>query len=163
MEQFWNAILSWLRNLIGLDLMLSAMEEGRPIPAQAYLNLVFSSVTLIVGILVAYRTLYMILGVFGRSRKYPSAPKDKRYCFIVPARNEELVIGNLIDTVRAMDSGREEFRRQFCSAVASRSSDSRRAASRAGSKPTAGTLRTGAVRARMRSSRVGSSQGLGMK
>ncbi|MBQ7242644.1 MAG: glycosyltransferase family 2 protein [Bacilli bacterium] len=107
MEQFWNAILSWLRNLIGLDLMLSAMEEGRPIPAQAYLNLVFSSITLIVGILVAYRTLYMILGVFGRSRKYPSAPKDKRYCFIVPARNEELVIGNLIDTVRAMDYPQE--------------------------------------------------------
>lgn len=107
MNDFWQVILNWLKSLVGADLMIAAVQEGRPIPAQAYLNLVFSTLTLILGILVAYRTFYLILGVFGRSRKYPSAPKDKRYCFIVPARNEELVIGNLIDTVRAMDYPQE--------------------------------------------------------
>ena len=107
MEAFWNFILKWLQSLVGADLMIQAMNEGRPIPAQAWLNLFFSSITLLVGIMVGYRFFYLILGLFGRSRTYPSAPKDKKYCFLVPARNEELVIANLIDTVRAMDYPQE--------------------------------------------------------
>lgn len=107
MDKFWEMVLKWLQSLVGADLMIQAMNEGRPIPAQAWLNLVFSSVTLFFGILLAYRFLYIVLGLFGRSRKYPSAPKDKRYCFLVPARNEKLVIANLIDSVRAMDYPQE--------------------------------------------------------
>ena len=104
---FWQIVLDWLKNLFGLDLLLGAIEAGEPIPAQAYLNLVFSSVTLILGVLVAYKTVYLVLGVFGKSRKYPSQPKTNRYMFVTSARNEEKVIGNWIDSVRAMDYPQE--------------------------------------------------------
>ena len=100
---FWDFIIKWLQNLLGLDLMLEAMQAGKPIPAQAYLNLAYSSLMLLLGAFVIFRVLYLLLGVFGHSKKYPMAPKDKRYCFIVPARNEELVIANLIESVRALD------------------------------------------------------------
>ncbi len=104
---FWQIVLDWLKNLFGLDLLLGAIEAGEPIPAQAYLNLIFSSVTLILGVLVAYKTVYLVLGVFGKSRKYPSQPKTNRYMFVTSARNEEKVIGNWIDSVRAMDYPQE--------------------------------------------------------
>ena len=107
MNEFWNAILKWFQNLLGLDLMLDAINNNRTIPAQAWLNLIYSSITLIFGVLLTYRFIYMILGLFGKSRKYGEAPNDKKYCFLVPARNEELVIGNLIDSVRAMDYPQE--------------------------------------------------------
>ena len=41
---FWQIVLDWLKNLFGLDLLLGAMEAGEPIPAQAYLNLIFSKI-----------------------------------------------------------------------------------------------------------------------
>lgn len=104
---FWNAILKWLQSLVGADLMIEATQAGQPIPAQAWLNLIFSSVTLLIGIFCGYRFLYMILGVFGRSRKYEDVEPTNRYCFLCPARNEELVIGNLIDSIRAMDYPQE--------------------------------------------------------
>ena len=104
---FWDYIVKWLQSLVGADLMIEAINNNRPIPAQAWLNLFFSTVTLLIGIMIAYRFFYFILGVFGKSRTYKDAPKDKKYCFLVPARNEELVIANLIDSIRAMDYPQE--------------------------------------------------------
>lgn len=93
MEQFWNWILTYLDASFGISLM----KEGNP---QGYVNCVFMSLTTIFGILLAYRVLYLLFGIFGKSRKYKSFPDDKRYAFVFSARNEELVIGNLIDSVR---------------------------------------------------------------
>ena len=107
MDQFWEFITNWLKGLLGLDLMLKALENNEPIPAQAWLNLVYSSLTLLLGVFVAYRFLYLILGVFGKSRTYKDAPQDKKYCFLLPARNEELVIANLIESIRKMDYPQE--------------------------------------------------------
>ena len=100
-------ILDWLKSLLGLNLLLDAIAANKPIPAQAILNVVFSSITLLLAILVLYKTLYVFIGLFGKSRTYPDAPKDKKYAFIVPARNEKLVIANLIDSVRDLDYPQE--------------------------------------------------------
>lgn len=103
MEAVWEFILKWLQSLVGADLMIAAIEAGNPIPAQAWLNLAFSSITLLIGILVAYRTFYLVLGLFGKSRRYNETPKDKKYCFLVPARNEGRVIASTIASIRSLD------------------------------------------------------------
>ena len=107
MDQFFELIDKWIKTTLGLDLMLDAIANNRPIPAQAWLNLVFSCITAFVGLLMIHRFFYMVLGVFGRSRRFPDVEPTNRYCFLLPARNEELVIGNLIDSIRAMDYPQE--------------------------------------------------------
>lgn len=104
---FWDWVRDWLFSLLGVNLIVEAMNEGKAIPAQAYLQLIFSVVTLIFGILSAYRGFYLIVGLFAPARKYSPQPMDKRYAFVLSARNEEKVIGNLIDSIRAQDYPQE--------------------------------------------------------
>ena len=98
-EWIWN----WFRSFLGIDLIQKAMDAGTPIPAQAYLQLIFSPVTLLFWVLFAYRGFYLLVGLFARTRKYKPAPKDKRYAFLIPARNEESVIENLLQSIREQD------------------------------------------------------------
>ena len=93
MNEFWNQILGYLDASFGISLI----REGNP---QGYVNCIFMSITTIFGILLVYRALYLMLGIFGKSRTYKPAKDDKRYAFVFSARNEEKVIGNLIDSVR---------------------------------------------------------------
>jgi cellulose synthase/poly-beta-1,6-N-acetylglucosamine synthase-like glycosyltransferase len=92
--EFWNWIVNYVKNSLGLNLI-----EENPANAQGWFNLVFSCLSLLIGVLVFYRTIYAILGIFGKSRKYSAKPMDKRYAFVLSARNEEKVIGNLIDSI----------------------------------------------------------------
>ena len=104
---FWNATLQWIYGFFGIDIIMDALGKGEPVPVQGYLQAVFSGILALLGIFTAYRFFYFVLGVFGHARHYPEAPKDKRYAFIITAWNEELVIGNLIDDIRAMDYPQE--------------------------------------------------------
>lgn len=56
----------------------------------------------IVGFLFAYRVLLLIVGVFGTKRFAP-AKKQHRYAILIAARNEETVIGNLLDSISEQD------------------------------------------------------------
>lgn len=103
----WNAIVKWFYGFCGIDIIMDAISKNEPVPVQGYVQLVFSGLLAVLGILSCYRVFYFILGVFGRSRRYPEAPKDKRYAFIITAWNEETVIGNLIHDIRAMDYPQE--------------------------------------------------------
>ena len=87
---FWNWIVKTLKDYFGLN------NLGNP---QGWLNLVFGIITLTMGVLLFYRFIYTIMGLFGKSRTYEKKPEDYRYCFILSARNEEKVIGNLIDSI----------------------------------------------------------------
>ena len=102
MNEFWNQILGYLDASFGISLM----REGNP---QGYVNCIFMSITTIFGFLLVYRALYLMLGIFGKSRTYKQAKDDKRYAFVFSARNEEKVIGNLIDSVREQDG---EYRKR---------------------------------------------------
>ncbi len=104
---FWDYVLQWLESLIGINLMMDAINAGEPIPAQAYLQMVFSSVTLVFTILCAYRGFYLLVGLFAPARKYKPQVQDKRYAFVLCARNEEKVIANLIDSIHAQDYPQE--------------------------------------------------------
>lgn len=48
-----------------------------------------------------YNALYLLIGLFAPKKTYPETDKKHRYGIIVCARNEELVIGNLIDSIHA--------------------------------------------------------------
>lgn len=57
---------------------------------------------MLIGILFAYRTLFSIVGLFW-TKKFPKAKKFHRYGVVIAARNEEAVIGKLIDSINKQD------------------------------------------------------------
>lgn len=57
---------------------------------------------ILIAALYAYRTVYVILGLF-TTRKYPPAKHRHRYGIVIAARNEEKVIGHLLDSIRGQD------------------------------------------------------------
>lgn len=52
--------------------------------------------------LYKFKTIYKITGVFA-TRKFPKAENQHKYAVLVAARNEETVIGNLVDSIRRQD------------------------------------------------------------
>lgn len=56
----------------------------------------------LVGALFFHRKVYKVLGFFA-TRKFPPARKQHKYAILVAARNEEAVIGQLIDSIRRQD------------------------------------------------------------
>lgn len=62
--------------------------------------------TKIVSYVCKYRDLYKVIGFFS-TRKFKETPNKHKYAILIPARNEEKVIGNLIDSIRANDYPQE--------------------------------------------------------
>ncbi len=54
-------------------------------------------------VLVAYRVVFYILGFFSKGKTYPEAKKLHTYGIVIAARNEERVIGKLLESIRAQD------------------------------------------------------------
>jgi len=59
-------------------------------------------VTQIIGYFYIYRTVYAVTGLFA-TRKFPPAKKLHKYAILIAARNEETVLGNLIESIRQQD------------------------------------------------------------
>lgn len=106
-KTIWDAIFDWIYGFFGIDIIMNAVSQGKPIPVQGYLQAVFSGILAFFAILTAYRLIYMLLGLFGKARHYEEAPKDKRYGFVVPTWNEEKVIASLIRDIRSLDYPQE--------------------------------------------------------
>lgn len=58
--------------------------------------------------LTAYQTVCMVVGLFG-TKKYKKTDKKYRYAICVCARNEEKVIENLLDSVRAQTYSKDKL------------------------------------------------------
>jgi cellulose synthase/poly-beta-1,6-N-acetylglucosamine synthase-like glycosyltransferase len=56
----------------------------------------------ILAILTIYKTFYLIIGTFF-TRIFPKAKKNHKYAIVIAARNEEKVIGNLLDSINKQD------------------------------------------------------------
>lgn len=56
----------------------------------------------ILAILTIYKTFYLILGTFF-TRIFPKTKKNHKYAIVIAARNEEKVIGNLLDSINKQD------------------------------------------------------------
>ncbi|MCD7788233.1 MAG: glycosyltransferase family 2 protein [Firmicutes bacterium] len=63
------------------------------------LNMVIS---ILFVVLYFYQYVYIVVGAFGRQKKFPEG-KRNRFAVLIAARNEERVIAHLIDSVRAQD------------------------------------------------------------
>ncbi|MDN6017551.1 MAG: glycosyltransferase family 2 protein, partial [Bifidobacterium mongoliense] len=50
---------------------------------------------------LVYQVVCILAGLFARQVRFPDAPMDKHYAVLISARDEESVIGNLIDSIRA--------------------------------------------------------------
>ena len=57
---------------------------------------------LIFSIIVIHRAFYFIIGMFF-TRKFKTAKKKHKYAICIAARNEETVIGNLLDSIKKQD------------------------------------------------------------
>ncbi len=56
----------------------------------------------ILGVLVAYKAIIGIVGFF-KVKKYPTAKEHHKYAILIPARNEEKVIKNLLESIAQQD------------------------------------------------------------
>lgn len=65
-------------------------------------NLVFGIWTTIWGLMMVHFVVLTVIGLFAKKR-YPAAKVKHRYGVIIPARNEAMVIGNLIKSVQKND------------------------------------------------------------
>ncbi len=86
-----DKILEKLRSFVQFDFANS--------PYTSTLNLIFKIIAFIFGALVVYTYIYKVIGIFPQ-KKLPKAKKERRYGVIIPARNEEKVVANLIKSVR---------------------------------------------------------------
>ena len=62
-------------------------------------QLVFGILTGTLSLLLVHFVVFGVLGVFGKKR-FPKTEEKLKYGVIIPARNEEAVVGNLIESVR---------------------------------------------------------------
>ncbi len=65
-------------------------------------NLVFSIIFGVYALMMLHFIVFGIIGVFAY-KKYPKTDIKNKYGIIIPARNEELVVGNLIESIHKTD------------------------------------------------------------
>lgn len=62
-------------------------------------NWIFNILLFIVALLLIHFLVFSIVGIFAK-KSFPKAKEQLKYGVIIPARNEEIVIGNLIESIR---------------------------------------------------------------
>ena len=67
---------------------------------------IINSVSGFISDILRYKHIYKITGIFF-TRKFKEAKQNHKYAILVAARNEETVIGNLIDSINKQDYPRE--------------------------------------------------------
>ena len=68
------------------------------------------SVFAVLAVLTYYKKIYKYIGFFVKAKKFEPAPQTKKYGIVIAARNEELVIGNLVKSLHNQTYPRENFR-----------------------------------------------------
>ncbi len=69
-------------------------------------KVIYGIIGSVLSAMIAYRTVWRILGFFF-TRKFPPAQKQHKYGIVIAARNESAVIGNLLDSIAAQDYPKE--------------------------------------------------------
>ena len=64
----------------------------------------------ILAIIYFHHNLFLVLTIFFKKKKYPEAKENHFFAFIVSARNEEKVIGNLLDSIHAQDYPQDKYK-----------------------------------------------------
>lgn len=58
-----------------------------------------SAILSIAALMFVHKAIYNVLGFFVKAKQYPKTDERRKYAFIIAARNEEKVIGNLIESI----------------------------------------------------------------
>lgn len=88
-----------------MDLFESIKTVIKNIDPYSFRAVLFS----VLSVLTFYKTIYKWIGIFVKAKKFKEAPKTKKYGIVIAARNEELVIGNLVDSLHSQTYPRENF------------------------------------------------------
>ena len=78
------------------------------------LNTVIKVITTAVTVLTAYQIFYLILGFFSPEIKFSATDKRYRYAVIICARNEEKVIGKLIESIKSQTYDADKIKIFVC-------------------------------------------------
>ena len=70
------------------------------------LKVIYATIGTVISVMLVYRTVYVIIGIFF-TRKFKPAKKHHKYAVVIAARNEEKVIGNLLDSIAKQDYPKE--------------------------------------------------------
>lgn len=70
------------------------------------LKTLYAVIGAVLSAMLIYKTAYKIIGLFF-TRKFPSAKQKHKYAVVIAARNEEKVIGNLLDSIAKQDYPKE--------------------------------------------------------
>ena len=62
-------------------------------------NLVFAIISLLLGLMTVHFVFFAIVGIFAR-KKFPKAKVNHKYGIVICARNEETVVGNLVESIQ---------------------------------------------------------------
>ena len=63
---------------------------------------IFAAIGALLGAMSCYYTVYAIVGLFA-TRHFAPAKRRHRYAIVIAARNEEAVIGRLLESIRLQD------------------------------------------------------------
>ncbi len=72
------------------------------------IGLINSIITTLLGAFLVFRTVYIVVGLFVK-QKYKDAKVQHKYAFLISARNESEVIGQLIDSIWKQNYPREKL------------------------------------------------------
>lgn len=78
----------------------------------AYLVLIILST--LFGVLYAYQVVFIIIGLFSKKKTYPEAKTNHTFAIVICGRNEEKVIGNLIDSIKSNDYPQDKLHIFVC-------------------------------------------------
>jgi cellulose synthase/poly-beta-1,6-N-acetylglucosamine synthase-like glycosyltransferase len=74
------------------------------------LNEIFKYVLFAVGLLTVYQVIFIFIGFFGKGKKFEHTDKKHKYAILISARNEERVIGQLLDSIKKQDYPQEKIK-----------------------------------------------------
>ena len=98
-------IFKRLKMLLSITQRLSSIvtTAGNLYPA---LNTIYGAIGAVFSVMLAYKTVYKIIGLFF-TRKFSPAENLHKYAIVIAARNEEKVIGNLLESIAKQDYPKE--------------------------------------------------------
>lgn len=64
---------------------------------------IWTALAAVCAVLIAYKSVFNVVGFFARQKVYPSAKRDHTYGIVIAARNEERVIGKLLESIALQD------------------------------------------------------------
>ena len=67
---------------------------------------IYNIIGSVLSIMTIYKTIYFFIGLFF-TRKFKPAKNKHKYGILIAARNEEAVIGNLLDSIKKQDYPKE--------------------------------------------------------